>query len=117
MRADSGFYAHAVVAVCRRLDIRFSITIRQHTGVRRLIEAIPEGAWTPIHFGAFSAHVTRAEGPGVSTLAVEVRRSSTGGLDFSPVTGENRTGTVDVGGTLGGRQPPSPNRHGRRQTR
>src|SRR5450759_3024158 len=48
MRADSGFYAHAVVAVCRRLDVRFSITIRQHKGVRRLIEAIPEDAWTPI---------------------------------------------------------------------
>jgi hypothetical protein len=50
MRADSGFYAHAVVAVCRRLDIRFSITLRQHTGVRRLIEAIPEDAWTPIPY-------------------------------------------------------------------
>ena len=30
MRADSGFYAHAVVAICRRLDVRFSITVRQH---------------------------------------------------------------------------------------
>jgi hypothetical protein len=50
MRADSGFYAQAVVAVCRRLDIRFSITIRQHKGVRRLIEAIPEDAWTPIPY-------------------------------------------------------------------
>jgi len=50
MRADSGFYAHAVVAVCRRLDVHFSITIRQHKGVRRLIEAIPEDAWTPIPY-------------------------------------------------------------------
>src|SRR5450759_5020700 len=50
MRADSGFYAQAVVAVCRRLDIRFSITVRQHKGVRRLIEAIPEDAWTPIPY-------------------------------------------------------------------
>jgi hypothetical protein len=48
VRADSGFYAHAVVAACRRTDVRFSITIRQHTGVRRLIEAIPEAVWTPI---------------------------------------------------------------------
>ena len=30
VRADSGFYTHAVVAVCRRMDVRFSITIRQH---------------------------------------------------------------------------------------
>ena len=41
-RADSGFYAHAVVAVCRKLDVRFSITIRQHARLRNLIEAIPE---------------------------------------------------------------------------
>ena len=29
MRADSGFYTHAVVAVCRKTKVRFSITIRQ----------------------------------------------------------------------------------------
>ena len=29
MRADSGFYTHAVVAVCRRINVRYSITIRQ----------------------------------------------------------------------------------------
>ncbi len=50
MRADSGFYAHAVVAVCRRLKVRFSITVRQHGSIRRLIEAIPDGAWTPIPY-------------------------------------------------------------------
>ena len=42
MRADSGFYAHAIVALCRKLDVRFSITIRQHARLRNLIEAIPE---------------------------------------------------------------------------
>ena len=30
VRADSGFYAHSVVSVCRKMDLRFSITIRQH---------------------------------------------------------------------------------------
>jgi hypothetical protein len=50
MRADSGFYTHDVVAVARRLKVRFSITIRQHKGVRRLIEVIPETAWTPIPY-------------------------------------------------------------------
>ena len=48
MRAGSGFYTHAVVAVCRKLDVRFSITIRQCARLRNLIEAIPEDAWTPI---------------------------------------------------------------------
>jgi len=50
MRADSGFYAHAVVETCRKMDVRFSITLRQHKSVRRLIEAIPEAAWTPIPY-------------------------------------------------------------------
>ena len=48
LRADSGFYAAEVVAVCRWMDVRPSITLRMHTGVRRLIEAIPETDWTPI---------------------------------------------------------------------
>ena len=42
VRADSGFYNHAVVAVCRKQDLRFSITIRRQPSVRWLIEAIPE---------------------------------------------------------------------------
>ena len=48
VRADSGFYAHSVVSVCRKMDVRFSITIRQHKSLHNVIEAIPEGAWTPI---------------------------------------------------------------------
>src|SRR5450759_1279384 len=50
MGADSGFYASEVVGVCRKADVRFSITLRQHASVRRLIEAIPEDAWTPIPY-------------------------------------------------------------------
>ena len=50
MRADSGFYVHAIVAVCRKMDVRFSITIRQHKSLRNLIEAIPEADWTPIPY-------------------------------------------------------------------
>ena len=48
LRADSGFYTHSVVSACRRMDVRFSITIRQHKSLRNLIEAIPEADWTPI---------------------------------------------------------------------
>jgi hypothetical protein len=50
VRADSGFYTHAVVTVCRAMDVRFSITVRQHASLRRLIEAIPEEAWAPIPY-------------------------------------------------------------------
>ena len=50
VRADSGFYTHSVVSVCRKMDVRFSITIRQHQSLRNLIEAIPERDWTPIPY-------------------------------------------------------------------
>ncbi len=70
MRADSGFYTHSVVAVCRKLDVRFSITIRQHKSLHNLIEAIPGDAWTPIPYwmdGADVAEITyigRLRSPG-----------------------------------------------------
>ena len=50
VRADSGFYNHDIVAVCRKLGVRFSITIRQRQSVRNTIEAIPEADWTPIPY-------------------------------------------------------------------
>ena len=48
--ADSGFYSHSVVQVCRKADVRFSITVRLHHGLRNLIEAIPESDWRPIPY-------------------------------------------------------------------
>ena len=50
VRADSGFYAHAIVAVCRKTKVSYSITVRQHQSLRNLIEAIPEADWTPIPY-------------------------------------------------------------------
>jgi hypothetical protein len=32
------------------MDVRFSITLRQHGGMRARIEAIPEAAWAPIPY-------------------------------------------------------------------
>ena len=51
MRADSGFYTRPIVAVCRKMKVRYSITVRQHQTLRNLIEAIPEADWTPSHTG------------------------------------------------------------------
>ncbi|MGH2392254.1 MAG: IS1380 family transposase [Candidatus Limnocylindria bacterium] len=81
VRADSGFYAHAVVTVCRRMGVKFSITIRQHRSVRQLIESIPEQAWTPIPYwiegGADVAETTytpfKSE-PGALPVRLIVRR-------------------------------------------
>ena len=50
VRTDSGFYTHGIVAVCRKQNVRFSITIRRHKSLHNLIEAIPEDAWTPIPY-------------------------------------------------------------------
>ena len=50
VRADSGFYGHTVVSACREMDVRFSITVRQHKSLWDLIEAIPEEDWTPIPY-------------------------------------------------------------------
>ena len=50
VRADSGFYTHAVVAACRKMKVRFSITVRQRRSLRNLIEAIPEEDWRPIPY-------------------------------------------------------------------
>lgn len=61
LRADSGFYLHDVIAACRANDVRFSITARMMSGMRSLVEAIPEQAWTPIDYflpGAGVAEIT-----------------------------------------------------------
>ena len=81
VRADSGFYAHALVVVCRKMDVRFSITIRQHARLRELIEAIPEEDWTPVPYwmygGADVAETTYTpfQGePGAAPVRLIVRR-------------------------------------------
>ena len=82
MRADSGFYAHALVAVCRAMDVRYSITIRQHQSLRNLIEAIPETDWTPIPYWMDGAPPTLRRPPTpLSRVSRTPRRcgSSSGG--------------------------------------
>ena len=81
MRADSGFYTHTVVAVCRRTKVRFSITIRQHQSLRNLIEAIPEADWTPIPYWmdgaadvAETTYTPFQSEPGAAPVRLIVRR-------------------------------------------
>ena len=49
-RIQIAFDDHRLVAVCRNMDVRFSITIRQHQSLRNIIEAIPEEDWTAIPY-------------------------------------------------------------------
>jgi hypothetical protein len=81
VRADSGFYAHGVVKVCRATKVRFSITVRQQASIRRLIEAIPDDAWTPIPYWldggadvAETTYVPFADQPDAGPVRLIVRR-------------------------------------------
>ena len=81
VRADSGFYTHAVVAVCRRMDARCSITIRQHQSLRNLIEAIPEEDWSPVPYWmdgaadvAETTYTPFQNEPGAAPVRLIVRR-------------------------------------------
>ena len=81
VRADSGFYTHSVVAACRKMDVRYSITIRQHKSLHNLIEAIPEDAWTPVPYwmdGAAAVAETTCtpfqSEPGAAPVRLIVRR-------------------------------------------
>ena len=81
VRADSGFYTHAVVTVCRKTKVRFSITIRQRQSLRNLIEAIPEADWRPIPYWmdgaadvAETTYVPFRTEPGAAPVRLIVRR-------------------------------------------
>ena len=81
LRADSGFYTHALVAACREKRVRFSITGRQHQSVRNLIEAMPEAEWTPIPYWmdgaadvAETTYVPFESKPDAATVRLIVRR-------------------------------------------
>jgi len=50
LRADSGFHSKKVIGACRRLGVRFSITVNQNRSVRAAIDAIPEDAWVEIEY-------------------------------------------------------------------
>ena len=51
VRADSGFYTHAIVAVCRKMDVRYSITVRQHAkACANSSRPYPRTDWTPIPY-------------------------------------------------------------------
>jgi hypothetical protein len=50
VRADSAYYAAAVIAAIRRGGARFSVTAPVSAAIRAAIAAIPEGAWQPIEY-------------------------------------------------------------------
>ena len=97
------------------MDVRFSITIRQHKSLRNLIEAIPDADWTPVPYwmdGAADVAQTtytpfRTE-PGAAPVRLIVRRVKPTPVPNWPsspptaITASSPTGTES--GT-GGRPP------------
>jgi hypothetical protein len=66
VRADSGFYAHTVVAVCRRLGARFSVIGRQQRSIRLSGRASAAGSGPPSPTPATGARpaIARRPAPG-----------------------------------------------------
>ncbi len=63
------------------MDVRFSITIRQHKSLRNLIEAIPDADWTPLPYWmdgaadvAQSTYTPFRTEPGAAPVRLIVRR-------------------------------------------
>ncbi|MFC3351023.1 IS1380 family transposase, partial [Streptomyces echinoruber] len=50
VRADSAFFSHKVVAVCRKAGARFSLAVAVTKTIRTAIETMTEDAWTPIKY-------------------------------------------------------------------
>ena len=74
LRADSGFYSRHVVAACRSLGVRYSVTARQNSAVRRAIDEVAEEAWAPIDYTA-SGQASVAETPYGDGHRLVVRRT------------------------------------------
>ncbi|MBL3671491.1 IS1380 family transposase [Streptomyces sp. M2CJ-2] len=52
VRADSAYFSHKVVEVCRKAGARFSLAVAVRKKIREAIAEIPEYAWTPIKYAA-----------------------------------------------------------------
>jgi hypothetical protein len=50
VRADSAFYTAEVIATCRALGARFSITARMNASIRAAISTIDPDAWVAISY-------------------------------------------------------------------
>jgi Transposase DDE domain group 1 len=82
VRADSAYYAAAVIAAIRRSGARFSVTAPVTTAIRTAIAAIPGDAWTAIEYpqalwdDQLGCWVSDAEVAGTSYTAFTSKKKS-----------------------------------------
>jgi hypothetical protein len=50
VRADSAFYAGAVISTARRARARFSVTVSMNSSIQAAIAAIDDHTWTPVRY-------------------------------------------------------------------
>ncbi|MGW5689861.1 hypothetical protein ACWEWX_02560 [Streptomyces asiaticus] len=50
--ADSAYFSHEVVDVCRKAGARFSLSVANSEKIREAITHVAEDAWIPITFAA-----------------------------------------------------------------
>jgi hypothetical protein len=50
VRADSAYYAGAVISTARRAEARFSVTVSMNSSIRTAIATIAEDAWVPVRY-------------------------------------------------------------------
>jgi Transposase DDE domain group 1 len=50
VRGDAAYGTGAVVAACRRADVRFSLVLTKNSAVTRAIGSIGDDAWAPVHY-------------------------------------------------------------------
>ena len=50
VRGDAAYGTRAVVGACRRAGAQFSLVLTKNAAVRKAIEAIEDGAWTPVAY-------------------------------------------------------------------
>jgi hypothetical protein len=50
VRGDSAYGTSPVVAACLKAGVQFSVVLVKNRAVTAAIAAIPEGAWTPVHY-------------------------------------------------------------------
>jgi Transposase DDE domain group 1 len=80
LRADSGFWSHALIDTLARLGVGWSITVTINPAIRAVIEAIDNDAWVPIAYPAGGeaavAETTYTPGRGAGrSYRLVVRRS------------------------------------------
>ncbi len=61
VRADSAFYSKSVLGTAVKLNVRFSVTVRQDRKLRAAIQAIAEHAWAPIPYWLSTPEVSGAD--------------------------------------------------------